>query len=88
MHTRSAALELGPHGIRVNAVSPGLVWAEGIEQGWPEGVESWNRNAPLGRMGWPEEVADACLFLASPAAAWISGANLPVDGAMLARSLF
>ena len=88
MHTRSAALELGRYGIRVNAVSPGLVWTEGIEEAWPEGVESWVKSAPLGRMGQPEEVADACLFLASRAAAWISGANLPVDGAMLARSLF
>lgn len=88
MHTRSAAQELGPHGIRVNAVSPGLIWAEGLEENWPEGVERWLAAAPLGRVGQVVEVADACLFLASPAAAWITGAVLPVDGGVLARPAF
>ncbi len=88
MLTRSAALELGPLGIRVNAVSPGLLWRPGIEQDWPQGVELWNTQAPLGRLGRPEEVANACLFLASSAAGWITGANLVVDGGMSARSLF
>ncbi len=88
MHTRSAAQELGPHGIRVNAVSPGLIRAEGIEDAWPEGVARWLEAAPLGRMGEAVEVADACLFLASPAAAWITGAVLPVDGGVLARPVF
>ena len=88
MHTRSAAQELGPHGIRVNAVSPGLIRAPGLEEAWPEGVERWLAAAPLGRMGEAVEVADACLFLASPAAAWITGAVLPVDGGVLARPAF
>ena len=88
MHTRSAALELGPHGIRVNAVSPGLIWRQGIEEGWPEGVERWNATAPLGRLGRPEDVADACLFLASSASRWITGAALAVDGGVLARPVF
>jgi NAD(P)-dependent dehydrogenase (short-subunit alcohol dehydrogenase family) len=88
MHTRSAALELGPHGIRVNAVSPGLIWREGIEKGWPEGVERWKATAPLGRLGMPDDVADACLFLASPAARWISGTSLAVDGGILTRPVF
>lgn len=87
MFTRSAAQELGPQGIRVNAVSPGLIWREGIEQTWPQGVDAWQRNAPLARLGRPEDVADACLFLASPAARWITGVNLLVDGGMTARSL-
>lgn len=86
--TRSAALELGANGIRVNAVSPGLIWRAGIEQDWPQGVASWQAAAPLGRMGQPHEVADACLFLASPAARWITGTNLVVDGGISARSLF
>lgn len=86
--TRSAALELGGSGIRVNTVSPGLIWRAGIEQDWPQGVTSWQAAAPLGRMGLPHEVADACLFLASPAARWITGANLVVDGGISARSLF
>jgi NAD(P)-dependent dehydrogenase (short-subunit alcohol dehydrogenase family) len=88
MHTRAAALELGPKGIRVNSVSPGLIWREGIEEDWPEGVESWEQTAPLSRLGQPEDIADACLFLASPAARWITGANLRVDGGVLCRPVF
>ena len=87
-HTRAAAQELAPHGIRVNAVSPGLIWAEGIEQSWPDGVRRWHDRAPLVRMGMPEDVADACLFLASPGARWITGANLLVDGGVTAKQLF
>lgn len=88
MFTRSAAAELGPHGIRVNAVSPGLIWREGIEQGWPEGVERFQAVAPLRRLGHAEDVADACLFLASPAARWITGANLVVDGGVMTHQIF
>jgi NAD(P)-dependent dehydrogenase (short-subunit alcohol dehydrogenase family) len=87
-YTRSAALELGPHGIRVNAVSPGLIWREGIEEAWPEGVASFRARAPLGRLGRPEEVAEACLFLASPRASFVTGANLVVDGGVLAAPAF
>jgi NAD(P)-dependent dehydrogenase (short-subunit alcohol dehydrogenase family) len=88
MHTRSAALELGPHGIRVNAVSPGLIWRQGVEEDWPEGVARWVETAPLGRLGRPEDVADACLFLVAPASRWITGAALAVDGGILARPVF
>jgi NAD(P)-dependent dehydrogenase (short-subunit alcohol dehydrogenase family) len=84
MATRAAALELGPQ-VRVNAVSPGLIGRPGIEEGWPEGVARWRAAAPLGRLGAPEDVADAVLFLLSPAARWITGANLVVDGGVLAR---
>ena len=72
MYTQSAALELGRYGVRVNAVSPGLIWREGIEQAWPEGVERFEERAPLKRLGRPEDIADACLFLASKAARWIT----------------
>lgn len=88
MYTEAAAYELGPHGIRVNAVSPGLVWREGIEQAWPDGVQRWKRAAPLARLGMPEDVADACLFLASPGARWITGANLRVDGGVMTKQIF
>lgn len=89
MHTRAAALELGPRRIRVNAVSPGLIGRPGIEEAWPQGVEGWLREVPLGRMGAAEDVADACLFLASQAARWITGANLVVDGGgVIARRAF
>jgi NAD(P)-dependent dehydrogenase (short-subunit alcohol dehydrogenase family) len=88
MYTRTAAQELGPYGIRVNSVSPGLVWREGIEQAWPEGVEAYLRAVPLGRLGRPDDVADACLFLASPAARWITGANLLVDGGVMTHRVY
>jgi NAD(P)-dependent dehydrogenase (short-subunit alcohol dehydrogenase family) len=86
-YTRAAALELGPKGIRVNAVSPGLIWRKGIEDGWPEGVSAWQATAPLSRLGQAQDVADACIFLASRAASWITGINLPVDGGMLSRPM-
>jgi NAD(P)-dependent dehydrogenase (short-subunit alcohol dehydrogenase family) len=87
-YTRSAALELGRHKIRVNAVSPGLIHREGIESAWPEGVSSFLARAPLGRLGRPEDVAEACLFLASDRASFVTGANLVVDGGVLAAAAF
>jgi NAD(P)-dependent dehydrogenase (short-subunit alcohol dehydrogenase family) len=88
MHTRASAFELAAHGIRVNAVSPGLIWREGIEESWPDGVERWLKAAPLTRLGMPDDVADACLFLASSAARWITGANLLVDGGVMTKQIF
>ena len=85
MHARAAALEYGSHGIRVNSVSPGLIHRQGLEEQWPEGVARWKAAAPLTRIGTPEDVADACLFLASPLARWITGADLVVDGGVLAH---
>ena len=88
MHARSAALEYGPHGIRVNTVSPGLIDRAGLAEAWPEGVERWIRQAPLGRLGRPEDVADACVFLASPLASWITGHDLVVDGGVTAGAVW
>lgn len=88
MFTRAAAAELAGHGIRVNAVAPGLIWREGLEQAWPDGVQRWLKTAPLQRLGLPEDVADACLFLASPAARWITGASLTVDGGVMTHQIF
>jgi 3-oxoacyl-[acyl-carrier protein] reductase len=85
MHARAAALEYGHLGIRVNAVSPGLVERPGIEADWPAGVQRWHRAAPLSRLGRPEDVGNACVFLASPLASWITGHNLVVDGGVSAR---
>jgi 3-oxoacyl-[acyl-carrier protein] reductase len=82
MLTKASALEYGPHGVRFNAVSPGLVERAGIEESWPEGVARWKRKAPLERLGTAADVANAVLFLVSPAASWISGAEIKVDGGM------
>jgi NAD(P)-dependent dehydrogenase (short-subunit alcohol dehydrogenase family) len=88
MLTRAAALELGPQGIRVNAISPGLIGREGIETAWPEGVARWEAAAPLGRLGTAEDIAEAAMFLASDAARWITGANLVVDGGVMAAPVW
>lgn len=88
MLTRSSASELGPSGIRVNSVSPGLIGREGIETAWPDGVERWLAACPLGRLGEAADVADACLFFCSQASRWITGADLIVDGGTLTGPAF
>lgn len=88
MFTKASASELGKHGIRVNAVSPGLIWRPGLQKDWPEGVQRYTEAAPLQRLGQPEDVARACLFLASPAASWITGINLVVDGGVLTHQTY
>lgn len=85
MLTRSLALETAGRNIRVNTVSPGLIRRDGIEEQWPEGVARWQQSAPLERLGEASDIANAVLFLVSPAASWISGANLVVDGGVSAR---
>ena len=87
-YTRNAALELGEKGIRVNAVAPGLIDRPGLAQVWPEGVKRWQSRVPLARLGTAEDIADACLFLASPLSRWITGATLAVDGGILVAPAF
>jgi 3-oxoacyl-[acyl-carrier protein] reductase len=77
--TAAAAYELGPRGIRVVAVAPGLVAREGLEEAWPEGVERWRRASALGRPVTGAEVAATVAFLASPAASGITGTTVTVD---------
>ncbi len=83
VHT--AANELGPHQIRVNAVCPGLIRTRLTERHFssPEVLREYFRHVPLGRGGLPEEVAQACVFLASPQASYITGATLFVDGGQM-----
>ncbi len=84
MLARAAALEYGERGIRVNSVSPGLVDRPGLAGAWPDGVRRWRAAAPLRRLGEPSDVGDACVFLASPMARWITGHDLVVDGGVSA----
>lgn len=77
---RTAALEYGRAGIRVNSVSPGLIWRDGLDRDWPDGVARYRRAVPLGRLGRPADVANACVFLTSSMAEWITGHDLVVDG--------
>jgi 3-oxoacyl-[acyl-carrier protein] reductase len=82
MYSRCAAMELGPHGIRVNSIGPGLVdtpLAALLNQ-TPAIKEAFVENSPLGRTGTPDDVAGVALFLASDDAAWITGDLLRVDG--------
>jgi NAD(P)-dependent dehydrogenase (short-subunit alcohol dehydrogenase family) len=84
---RSAALELGPRGVRANAVLPGLVRTPLMEPmlARPGVSEAFVAQTPLGRIAEATEVADVVAFLASPAARWITGTALPVDGGMALR---
>ena len=81
--TRSLARELGPMGIRVNAVAPGLIETEMISSMKPELVEKVIKGAALGRIGRAEEVAEVVGFLASARASYITGQCLVVDGGIV-----
>jgi NAD(P)-dependent dehydrogenase (short-subunit alcohol dehydrogenase family) len=87
--TKNLAIELAPHGIRVNTVAlafvetPSYVRFMTPEEA-QEVLESVNGFHPLGRHGYPEDVVEAILFLASTRAAWITGTTLPIDGGVLA----
>jgi len=85
MFTKSAALELGPFGIRVNCVAPGAIDTERTKAEIKGFAESWARLTPLRRIGTPEDVASAVEFLLSDQASFISGQTLGVDGGLFAQ---
>jgi len=81
--TKSVALELGSRNIRCNAIAPGFIETEMTAKLDPKTVDQWRQAIPLKRGGSPEDVANACIFLASDLSAYITGQTLNVDGGML-----
>ena len=85
--TQNLAIRYGPRGVRVNAICPGTVrtpiWQEMLDND-PQIFERLSKWYPLGRVGEPEDIANAALFLASDEASWITGQILAVDGGLLA----
>ncbi len=79
--TKTAALELAPHGIRVNALAPDITLTEGLEAIAPSaGGERWRSMVPMGRSGHVDEMAGAAVFLASDLSSYVTGHTLHVDG--------
>ncbi len=81
--TKSVALELGSRNIRCNAIAPGFIETEMTAKLDEKTVDEWRKAIPLKRGGSPEDVANACVFLASDMSAYITGQTLNVDGGML-----
>ncbi len=86
--TKTAALEYAQHGIRVNAICPGVIQTAMIDrlaQRSPQAMAGFNAMEPVGRLGRPEEIAEAALWLCSDAASFVTGAALAVDGGLVAQ---
>jgi 3-oxoacyl-[acyl-carrier protein] reductase len=86
--TKVSALELGPHGIRVNCVAPGSIETDRTRAETADYAKSWGPLTPLRRVGTVEEVAQAVVFLAGPKAAFISGQTLLVDGGLFSQAVW
>jgi NAD(P)-dependent dehydrogenase (short-subunit alcohol dehydrogenase family) len=82
--TKSAALDYAEQGIRINAVAPGPILTDRLEQAGEEAQRQAGLAMPMRRIGQPEEVASAVVWLCSDAASFITGATLPIDGGKLA----
>ncbi len=85
--SRSIAVEYGSYGIRSNAICPGLIETDMTADLMKDEalMQEWSKDYPIGRFGKPEDVADACLFLASDESSFITGTVLPVDGGFTAH---
>lgn len=85
--TRAAALENAKQGIRINAICPGVIktpMVDRVTKGDPAVEASYTAMEPVGRMGQPEEIAAAVLWLCSPESGFVTGAAIPIDGGMTA----
>jgi NAD(P)-dependent dehydrogenase (short-subunit alcohol dehydrogenase family) len=87
--TKSAALEYAARGIRINAVCPGLIWTPMADQmvaaGQGDALKAIEQSVPMGRVGRPEEIANAVLWLCSEAASYVTGQSISVDGGFIMR---
>ncbi len=81
--TKTAAKELGPKGIRVNAIAPGMIDTDMMRSVGPDHLQHHIKNIPMGRLGTPKEIADACVYLASDMSSYVSGHVLVVDASVL-----
>jgi NAD(P)-dependent dehydrogenase (short-subunit alcohol dehydrogenase family) len=86
--TKVSAVELGPHGIRVNCVAPGAIETERTRAEAPDYAETWGRVTPLRRVGTPADIAGPVLFLAGPQAAYVTGQTLWVDGGVFTQAFW
>jgi 2-hydroxycyclohexanecarboxyl-CoA dehydrogenase len=83
--TRAIAIDLAPFGIRVNTVGPGAIHTEEFEAQGEEAKQNRGQTVPLGRVGYPEDIAGIVAFLCSDDASYITGQKIYVDGGMLAQ---
>ena len=85
--SRSIAVEYGSHNIRSNAICPGLIKTDMTADLMEDEalMQEWSKEYPIGRFGKPEDVANACLFIASDESSFVTGAVLPVDGGFTAH---
>jgi NAD(P)-dependent dehydrogenase (short-subunit alcohol dehydrogenase family) len=85
--SRSIAVEYGSYGIRSNSICPGLIETDMTAELMKDAslMQEWSKEYPIGRFGKPEDVASACLFLASDESSFITGTELPVDGGFTAH---
>lgn len=88
MLTKTAALELGAHGIRVNCIAPGAISTDRTAAETSDYETSWSQLTPLQRTGQPQDVANAVALLCDPRAAFISGQTIGVDGGLFSRAIW
>lgn len=88
--TRALAMEWGPRGVRVNGLAPGFILTDLTKKLWSiPTMAEWGRvNTPLGRLGRPEDLVGTAVFLASPAAAFLTGQTIYVDGGLVAGRIW
>lgn len=88
MFTKSSALELGPHGIRVNCIAPGAIETERTKLESADFAGAWAALTPLGRVGQPQDIAATVLMLSSESSKFITGQTINVDGGVFSRAIW